>query len=114
MINGLKLLFGTILAVMLYATFAGLRQRGVLEAGAALWPDAWFRATLADAYCGFLTFYAWVFYKERSAAARAGWLVAILALGTIAMSAYVLRALVRLPPGAGVERLLLRDAAGRA
>ncbi len=114
MINGLKLLFGAILALMLYATAAGLRQRGVFEAGAALWPDAWFRATLADAYCGFLTFYAWVFYKERTAGARAGWLVAILAFGNIAMSAYVLRALLRLPSGAGVERLLLRDQGGRA
>ena len=110
MINGLKLLFGAILAVMLYVTVAALRERGVFVAGAALWPDAWFRATLADAYCGFLTFYAWVFYKERALAARVGWLAAILALGNIAMSAYVLLALGHLPAGAGVERLLLRDA----
>jgi uncharacterized membrane protein YeiB len=113
MTNRLKLLFATILAVMLYTTAMALRERGLFEAGAVLWRDAWFRATLADAYCGFLTFYAWLFYKERSWPARAGWLVAILALGNIAMSAYVLRALVRLPAGAGVERLLLRDGAAR-
>jgi hypothetical protein len=110
MINGLKVLFAAILALMLYVTVTAAMERGVFVAGAELWRNAWFRATLADAYCGFLTFYVWVFYRERGAAARAGWLVGILALGNIAMSLYVLLRLVRLPPGAGVERLLLRDA----
>jgi Protein of unknown function (DUF1475) len=110
MINGLKVLFAAILALMLYVTVTAAMERGVFVAGAELWRNAWFRATLADAYCGFVTFYAWVFYRERGAAARAGWLVGILALGNIAMSLYVLLRLVRLPPGAGVERLLLRDA----
>jgi hypothetical protein len=114
MINGLKLLFAAILLLMLHATATAMRQRGLFEAGAALWPDAWFRATLADAYCGFVTFYAWVFYKERAWAARLGWLAAVLALGNIAMSAYVLLALFRLPAGADVERLLLRDARAAA
>ena len=110
MINGLKVLFAAILALMLYVTVTAAMERGVFVAGAELWRNAWFRATLADAYCGFVTFYAWVFYRERGAAARAGWLVGILALGNIAMSLYVLLRLVRMPPGAGVERLLLRDA----
>jgi Protein of unknown function (DUF1475) len=109
MINGLKALFGAILALMLYVTAAAALERGVLVAGAELWKDAWFRATLADAYCGFLTFYAWVYYRERGGAARAAWLLAILGLGNIAMSAYVLLRLTRLPPGAGVEQLLLRE-----
>jgi len=109
MINGLKLLFAAILALMLYVTVTAAMERGVFVAGAELWKDAWFRATLADAYCGFLTFYAWVFYRERGPIARAGWLVAILALGNIAMSVYALLRLARLPAGAGVERLLLRD-----
>jgi uncharacterized membrane protein YeiB len=105
----LKILFGSILALMLYVTIAAALERGVFVAGAELWKDAWFRATLADAYCGFLSFYAWVFYREQKAPARALWLVAILALGNIAMSVYVLQRLFRMPPGSGVERLLLRD-----
>ena len=110
MINALKVLFAAILAAMLYVTAAAFAERGVFVAGAELWKDAWFRATLADAYCGFLTFYAWVFYRERSALARVAWLVAILLRGTIALSVYVLARLFRLPKGAGVERLLLREA----
>jgi len=111
MINGLKVLFGAILAVMLAVTVTAALDESVFEAGARLWPEPWFRATLADAYCGFLAFYAWVFYKERSPAARAGWLVAILALGNIAMAVYVLLRLLRLPAGAGPEQLLLRPRA---
>ncbi len=110
MVNGLKVLFAGILAAMVWVTAAASAERGVFVAGAELWKDAWFRATLADAYCGFLTFYAWVFYRERRAPARIAWLVAILGLGNIAMSAYVLARLFRLPNGAGVERLLLREA----
>jgi hypothetical protein len=111
MINALKLLFGAVLAVMLYVTVTAGLERGLFEAGAALWPDRWFRATLVDAYCAFLTFYAWVFYRERTWARRGLWFVAIMAFGSIAMSVYVLARLFRLPPGAGVERLLLRPPA---
>jgi hypothetical protein len=111
MIKGLKVLFGAILAVMLYVTVTASLDRGVFTAGAELWPDPWFRATLADAYCGFIAFYAWVFYKEPSWTARSLWLVAILGLGNIAMSVYVLIKLFRLPAGAGAELLLLRPRA---
>ena len=111
MINGLKVLFGAILAVMLYVTAAASLDRGVFTAGSALWPDPWFRATLADAYCGFLAVYAWVFYRERSWAPRAIWFGALMALGNIAVAVYVLARLFRLPAGAGAEELLLRPRA---
>jgi len=111
MINGLKVLFGAILVVMLYVTVTAALDRGVFDAGTGLWPELWFRATLADAYCGFLAFYAWVFYRERSWGLRGLWFVAIMALGNIAVSVYVLIRLFRLPAGAGPEQLLLRPRA---
>ena len=49
MINGLKVLFGAILAVMLAVTVTAALDESVFEAGARLWPEPWFRATLADA-----------------------------------------------------------------
>jgi hypothetical protein len=70
----------------------------------------WFVATLADAYFGFLWFWAWIAYKETSNLARAGWLVGVLALGNIAMASYMLLQLRKLPAGAGAEQLLLRRA----
>jgi len=70
--------------------------------------NPWFIATLLDAYFGFLWFWAWVAYKERSWASRITWLVLILALGNMAMAIYMLVQLLRLPAGARVEDLLLR------
>jgi predicted permease len=69
----------------------------------------WFIATLFDCYFGFLTFYAWVCFKEPAWLTRLFWLVAILLLGNIAMSSYLLIQLFRLPANARVEQLLLRQ-----
>ena len=106
----LALLFGGILAAMLVITVtASLNQPLWQWGGLTAEPDRWWTwATLADAYFGFLTFYAWVFYKERGLAARFGWFVAIMLLGNIAMATYVLTELARLRPGEPVARLLLR------
>jgi predicted permease len=72
----------------------------------------WFIATLFDTYFGFLTFWLWLAYRERSWLARILWLIAILLLGNIAMSCYVLRIVWRLPTSAGMRDVLLRpDAA---
>lgn len=71
--------------------------------------NPWFIATLFDAYFGFLWFWLWVAYKEASHVARLLWLVLILTLGNMAMAAYVLVQLHRLPAGAGIDRLLLRN-----
>lgn len=72
--------------------------------------NPWFIATLLDAYFGFLWFWAWVAYKETSNLARGAWLVLILVLGNMAMAAYVLLQLRKLPAGATAEQLLLRRA----
>ena len=106
----LKLLFGSILAGMLVVTTTASLKQPLWEwTGLVAEPDRWWTyATLADAYFGFLTFYAWVFYKETSAVARAGWFVAIMLLGNIAMAVYVLSQLARLRPGEPAANLLLR------
>ena len=69
----------------------------------------WFIATMFDTYFGFLTFYIWLAYKETGLVARIGWLIAILLLGNIAMSAYMLITLFRLPATATIEQVLLRQ-----
>jgi hypothetical protein len=72
-------------------------------------PDhAWTIATLTDAYCGFLTFYAWVCWKERRRSARLAWFVAIMLLGNMAMASYLLRELCRLAPEESMDALLTR------
>ena len=109
--TALTLLFGTILAAMLIVTgWASLTQPVWQWGGLVREPDrAWTIATFADAYGGFLTFYAWVYYKERWPG-RLGWFAFIMLFGNIAMAIYMLRALHGLRPGEPVERLLLRRA----
>jgi hypothetical protein len=68
----------------------------------------WAVATLFDAYFGFLTFFVWVCFKERSLAAKVIWFVLIMALGNIAMSAYVLIQLFRLKSDEPLSNLVLR------
>lgn len=70
--------------------------------------NPWFVATLFDAYFGFLWFWSWVAYKERSWLSRMIWLLLILALGNIAIATYMLIQLLRLPANAKIEDLLLR------
>ena len=72
--------------------------------------NPWFVATLFDAYFGFLWFWAWIAYKESSNVARGVWLLLVLSMGNMAMAAYMLIQLRKLPPGATAAQLLLRPA----
>lgn len=94
----LRMLFGFILVSLLaYNLWATAQQPLSQWAGLTTRPDNWWTiATLVDAYYGFVTFYVWVVYKERRWHARVIWFVAIMALGNIAMSAYLLLQLARL------------------
>ena len=95
----LGVVFGFILLTMIAVTSWASLQQPVWEwGGLTQRPDnAWTIATLFDAYFGFVTFYVWLAYKERRWAPRISWLIAILLLGNMAMSAYVLLQLRRLP-----------------
>ena len=68
----------------------------------------WFIATLFDTYFAFLTFWLWLAWKERTWLPRVAWLIAILLLGNIAMAAYLLLQLFRLPRTASLDQLLAR------
>jgi hypothetical protein len=106
--TGLQIVFSTILVAMIAVTaWASLRQPVWEWGGLTQAPDnGWTIATLFDAYFGFITFYVWLAWKERRWGRRIGWLIAILLLGNMAMSAYVLLQLRRLPAGEPMATLL--------
>jgi hypothetical protein len=110
--TGLKLLFAFILVSLAAYTGWASTQQAVWDwQGLVAGPDRWWTiATLIDAYYGFITFYAWVFYKEATATGRAAWFAAIMLLGNMAMAAYVLRELARLADDEPVAAMLLRRA----
>jgi hypothetical protein len=96
----LKILFsGIFLALLSYNLWASTRQPLLQWAGLIAGPDRyWNIAAFMDAYFGFVTFYVWVFYKETRSLQRIAWFAAIMLLGNIAVSAYVLLQLMRLAP----------------
>ena len=106
----LKLLFATIFLWMTVATIRTSLQISLWDAWDSFANNPWAVATLYDAYAGFLTFYCWVAYKERAWAARILWFVLIMALGNIAMSAYVLIQFFRLPDSEPLDHVLWRRA----
>ena len=103
--------FLAVLAAMLYVTASASLAEGVFAAGSRLWPEPWFRATLADAYFGFVAVFVWIAWRERTTAARVVWFVLVMTLGNIAIAAYFLIALARLAPGAGIDGLFQRKPA---
>jgi Protein of unknown function (DUF1475) len=105
----LKLLFSAILLSMILCTGWASLQQSMFTWGGLTGPDRyWTLATLLDAYFGFLTFYVWVFYKEARWLQRVIWFVAIMALGNMAMSAYLLLQLARLRPDQPASDILRR------
>lgn len=104
----LRVLFGFIFVSLIAYNLWASTQQPVWEwSGLTRAPDRyWTIATLIDAYYGFITFYVWVAYKELRWWPRVGWFIAIMLLGNVAMSAYVLLQLRRLAPDAPTAVLL--------
>lgn len=103
----LFVLFSFILIAMLAVTGWASFHTALWNAGPQMrapWPIA----TLFDAYAGFLTFFAWVVFKERRMTSRVAWFVGIMTLGNIAMAAYVLRELFRIGPNGSMADLLVK------
>lgn len=107
MIRLLRLLFAGIIVAMIYITVSAGLQENLFDAVRRLSGDRWAVATLWDAYFGFLTFYIWVFYKE-GWGGRIVWFLLIAGLGNMAMSAYALIQLFKVPPEAGFADVVLK------
>jgi hypothetical protein len=110
----LRAAFSVVLISMLCVTSWASAHVPLWQTPRELVLHPWFIATLFDTYFGFLTFYAWLAYRESRWLARSVWLIAILALGNIAMSSYMLWLLWRLPANATMAQVLLRPGARRS
>lgn len=106
----LKILFSAIFVWMTVATIRTSLTVSLWDAMPAYAANPWAMATLYDAYCGFITFYCWVVYKEQRVVPCIVWFLLIMALGNIAMSVYVLIQLFRLRPEDPAEKVLWRRA----
>ena len=107
-IHILKALFALFLLAMLSVVITASIDQNMFEAVGNIWPNWWFRATLADAYFGFITFFVWVAYKELRLWRKLVWFASIMLLGNLATSAYMLLELFKLKEGDTLETLLTR------
>ncbi len=108
MIILLRVVFSGVLVAMLCVTSWASSVVALWETPRAVAMHPWFIATLFDTYFAFLTFWLWLAWRERRWLPRLVWLIAILLLGNIAMAAYMLIQLFRLPTNATLEQLLAR------
>jgi len=108
MIWFLRIAFSLVLVSMAAVTAWASRDVAIWEIPREVWTHPWFVATLFDTYFAFLTFWAWVAYKETSNVARVTWLIGILLLGNFAIAAYMLIQLGKLSPGDSLGKLLVR------
>ena len=104
----LRALFAFIFIGMLAVIITATLDQNIFEAVGKIWPNWWFKATLADAYFGFLTFFVWVTYKELHLWRKLVWFALIMLLGNFAISAYMLLELCKLREGDDFETLLIR------
>ena len=104
----LRALFALTLLGMLSVIMTASLDQNIFEAVGNMWPNWWFKATLADAYLGFLIFFAWVAYKERHLWRKLFWFALIMLLGNLATLTYMLIELYKLQVGDTVETLLTR------
>jgi hypothetical protein len=104
----LRSFFALTLLVMLSTTITASIDRNIFEAVGSIWANWWFKATLLDAYLGFLTFFVWVAYKELHLRRKLVWFALIMLLGNMAISTYMLLELYKLQEGDTLEILLTR------
>jgi hypothetical protein len=107
----LKMLFGFIFVFMVAMTVRTSLQVSLWSAWPAFAASPWAMATLYDAYFGFLTFFCWLAWRERSLGIKILWFVLIMAGGNIAMSLYVLLQLIKLKPEQSVSALFRQKTA---
>lgn len=107
-LNSLRALFGFILLGMLAVIITASVDQNMFEAVGKMWPNWWFKVTLADLYFGFITFFVWVAYKELRLWRKLVWFASIMLLGNVATSAYMLLELFKLKEGDTLQTLLTR------
>lgn len=107
----LKLLFGLIFVFMTAMTVRTSLQVSLWSALPSFAASPWSMATLYDAYCGFITFFCWLAWRERKLSIKIVWFVLIMVLGNIAMSLYVLIQLFALNSEESASALFRQKAA---
>jgi energy-coupling factor transporter transmembrane protein EcfT len=91
--NYLKFWAWAVLIAMLVVTSWASLHESIFHVITYFPDEPWWVATLFDTYFAFIFFWLWIVYREGWSIPSFIWLIAILLLGNIAMSIYVLLAI---------------------
>ena len=105
---GLKILFAAMSGFMLVLAIATSLASNLFALPEAVVKEPWFLTTLVDFYFNLTILSAWVIYKEKRLWPAVLWILGFVLLGSIVTCLYVLLQLLRLKPGEGLEKVLLR------
>ncbi len=95
----------TITSLAQYAAITGKEGLNVVDGYVTVCSEPWGLATMFDAYFGFLAFWLYVAWRERSGLSRVVWFVALMALGNFAIAGYALACLFTAPADASLETI---------
>ncbi len=107
MVTFVKYLAVVLGLLMLYSTIETSLASNLVEEWPTLISMPWMQATLIDFYINIAFIFLWVVYRERTLIAKAGWLVALVFLGSMATAAYVFLQARSLREGEGFEQMFL-------
>jgi hypothetical protein len=94
-VQAIRLFAAAVVGAMVVAIAGGFQAGDLTGEGAALLELVWGRVTVVDIYLAFLIGWVWIAARERSVASAAGWLIAVLVTGSLALGIYLLGASVR-------------------
>ena len=93
----------TITSLPQYAALTGKAGLNVVDGYVTVCSEPWGLATMFDAYFGFLAFWLYVAWRERSGLTRLAWFVALMLLGNFAIAGYALLCLFQAPSDASLD-----------
>lgn len=94
----------TITSLPQYAHLAGKEGVHVFIGYITVCSEPWGLATMFDAYFGFLAFWLYLAWRERTWVSRISWLIALLFLGNFAIAGYALVCLWQTPATADLTQ----------
>ena len=104
----LKFFFLGMSLIMVYLAIRTSMQSDMFHLPTIVINEPWFKATLVDFYFNITIVSSWMFYKENNLFKGMLWLVAFIALGSIATAFYVFLQLNKMREGQTIEDVLCR------
>lgn len=103
----LKVLFTVLFGTIVFTVVSTSIESNLFTEWNFLATIPWMKATLIDFYINTIVIFIWICYRETSIIIKIIWLAALILLGSMAATAYVLIQLFRLSPSESARNAFL-------